>query len=143
MSRQQGHRRPTVAFVLDREQLQEFAERGFVVVPRAIPQDLVTAGSRTIDALMERKLPSAAVRGHHFYWPKAVNVPSLIALLTKSPAFSLAESLTGPGTLDVPWQVQVALNIPPFHTGLACTTSTARFLSRPAALERLPCSPEC
>lgn len=100
--------------MLDREQLQEFAGRGFVVVRQAISQDLVTAGSRTIDALMERKPPSADVRGNHFYWPKAVNVQSLIALLTKSPAFSLAESLTGPGTLEVPWQVQVALNIPPF-----------------------------
>ncbi len=96
------------------EHLQEFAERGFVVIPQAVPQYLIAAGSRTIDALMERKPPSADVRGNHFYWPEAVNVPSLIALLTESPAFSLAESLTGPGTLEVPWQVQVALNIPPF-----------------------------
>jgi hypothetical protein len=97
-----------------REHLQEFAERGFVVIPQAIPQYLVAAGSRTIGALMERKPPGADVRGNHFYWLGAVNVPSLIALLTESPAFSLAESLTGPGTLEVPWQVQVALNIPPF-----------------------------
>jgi len=78
------------------------------------PQDLVARASHTIDVLMEREPPGADVRGNHFYWPTAVNAPSLLALLTESPAFSLAESLTGPGTLEVPWQVQVALNIPPF-----------------------------
>jgi hypothetical protein len=114
MSRLRGHGRFTVLSVLDREQLQEFAERGFVVVPQAVPQDLVARASHTIDVLMEREPPGADVRGNHFYWPTAVNAPSLLALLTESPAFSLAESLTGPGTLEVPWQVQVALNIPPF-----------------------------
>jgi hypothetical protein len=103
-----------VACVLDREQLREFAERGFVVAPQAVPQEPLARASRAIDALMEREPPGADVRGNHFYWPKAVNAPSLIGLLTGSPAFSLAEALTGPGTLEVPWQVQVALNIPPF-----------------------------
>ena len=114
MSRPRGRRRPTVASVLDREQLQEFAERGFVVIPQAVPRDLVARAATTIDALIERDPPGAEVRGNHFYWPEAANEPSLIALLTGSPAFALAESLTGPGTLEVPWQVQVALNIPPF-----------------------------
>lgn len=100
--------------MLDREQLREFAERGFVVAPQAVPQEPLARASRAIDALMEREPPGADVRGNHFYWPKAVNAPSLIGLLTGSPAFSLAEALTGPGTLEVPWQVQVALNIPPF-----------------------------
>ncbi len=103
-----------MAFKLDREQLREFAERGFVVIPQAIPEDLVAAASRTIDAMVAREPPGAEARGPHFYFPEAVNVPSLLALLTESSAWSCAESLTGPGTLEVPWQVQVALNIPPF-----------------------------
>ncbi len=100
--------------MLDQEQLHEFAARGFVVVPQVIPSDLVAAASRTINALIERDPPGADVRGNHFYFLEAVTVPPLIALLTESPAFALAESLTGPGTLELPWQVQVALNIPPF-----------------------------
>jgi hypothetical protein len=103
-----------VAYVLDHEQLREFAERGFIVIPHIVPPDLVAAGSRAIDRLMARLPPGPDVRGHHFYFPEAVRAPSLIGLLTESPAWSLAESLTGPGTLEVPWQVQVALNIPPF-----------------------------
>lgn len=77
-------------------------------------RDLVAHASRAIDALIKREPPGASVRGNHFYWLEAVSVPALIALLTGSPAWYLAESLTGPGTLEVPWQVQVALNIPPF-----------------------------
>ncbi|MGH3840307.1 MAG: hypothetical protein ACRDS0_02510 [Pseudonocardiaceae bacterium] len=57
---------------------------------------MVANASRAIDDLIKREPPASDVRGHHFYWPKAVNVPSLIALLTTSPAWSLAESLTGP-----------------------------------------------
>ena len=54
------------------------------------------------------------MRGPYNYFPEAAAAPELAALLAGSPAFGLAESLTGPGTLDVPGQIQVALNIPPF-----------------------------
>ncbi len=100
--------------MLDLNQLHEFAERGYVVIPHAISRDLLANASRAIDALVEHEPPDDDVRGNHFYFPKAVSVPSLNALLTKSSAWSIAESLTGPRTLEVQWQVQVALNIPPF-----------------------------
>jgi Phytanoyl-CoA dioxygenase (PhyH) len=100
--------------VLGPERLREFADRGFVVIPQVVPPELVVAASRTIDAVIARRPPGDDVRGNHFYWPKTARVPALGALLTASPAFSLTESLTGPGTLQVPPQVQVALNIPPF-----------------------------
>lgn len=93
--------------MLDVDQMHEFAERGYVVIHYAISRDLVANASRAIDALVEREPPGDDVRGNHFYFPKAVSVSSLIALLTKSSAWSLAESLTGPRTLEVPWQVQV------------------------------------
>jgi hypothetical protein len=60
------------------------------------------------------KPPGDEVHGPHFYFPHAVNVPSLLALLTETPAWSCAESLIGPGMLELPWQAQVALTIPPF-----------------------------
>jgi hypothetical protein len=100
--------------VLDSEQLREFAERGFVVVRGAVPRDLVDAAARTVDAIVERDPPGAEVAGPHFYFPEAAREPSLIAPLTRSPAWPAAQALTGPGTLEEPWQVQVALNLPPF-----------------------------
>jgi hypothetical protein len=100
--------------MLDRGQLDEFAERGFLVLPRAVPPNVVAAAAEAIDELIKLDPPGPQVRGPHNYFAEAAQAPALAALLTGSPAFELAESLTGPGTLDVPWQVQVALNIPPF-----------------------------
>lgn len=102
--------------MLDRGQLDEFIERGFVVVPQVVSRDLVSAASRVIDKLIESAPPGPDVRGPHFYFPETAQTPSLTALLMDSPAFGTAESLTGVGSLEVPWQAQVALNIPPFPT---------------------------
>jgi hypothetical protein len=100
--------------VLSRGRVEEFAARGFLVLPRVVPEDAVAAAARAIDELIEREPPGADVRGPVNYFPEAARAPELAALLTGSPAFGLAEALTGPGTLVAPWQVQVALNIPPF-----------------------------
>ncbi|HJP75859.1 MAG TPA: phytanoyl-CoA dioxygenase family protein [Pseudonocardiaceae bacterium] len=100
--------------MLDQRQLSEFAERGYVMIPQAVPADLLAAATRTVNAIMVSKPPPDDVRGPHFYFPDAAKVPSLLALLTETIAWSCAESLTGAGTLQVPEQVQVALNIPPF-----------------------------
>ncbi|MGF7235056.1 MAG: phytanoyl-CoA dioxygenase family protein [Frankia sp.] len=93
---------------------REFAERGFVVIPQVIPHDLLVKATQTIDVMIERRPPAPEVRGNHFYFPSTTKVPRLLALLTDSRALTVAESLTGVGTLEVPSQVQVALNIPPF-----------------------------
>jgi hypothetical protein len=103
-----------VVRVLNRGQIGEFAERGFLVLPRVVPPDVAAAASRAIDELIEREPPGPGVRGPHNYFRPAAAVPELAALLAGSPAFGLAESLTGTGTLEAPGQVQVALNIPPF-----------------------------
>jgi hypothetical protein len=99
--------------VLDRARLREFAERGFLLIPQVVPTARVTAAARTIDRLIERRPPGPDVRGPHFYFPRAEKVPALRGLLMETQAWSYAEALTGPGTLEQPWQVQVALNIPP------------------------------
>jgi len=103
-----------VSIVLDEGQLEEFAERGFLVLPQAVPAEVVAAASRAIDELIENAPPGPQVRGPHNYFAAATRAPALAALLTGSPAFGLAEALTGTGTLEAPRQVQVALNIPPF-----------------------------
>jgi hypothetical protein len=100
--------------VLSAEQVEEFAARGFVVLPGVVPEDLVSAAAKAIDGLIEREPPGADVRGPYNYFRPTAEAPELAGLLTGSPAFGLAEELTGAGTLEVPGQVQVALNIPPF-----------------------------
>ena len=100
--------------MLDQGQLDEFAERGFLVLRQVVPPDVVAAASGAIDELIERGPPGSEVRGPYNYFLEAAQVPALAALLTGSPAFGLAGSLTGPGTLERPGQVQVTLNIPPY-----------------------------
>jgi hypothetical protein len=98
--------------VLERGQLDEFAERGFLVLRQVVPPDVVTAAAKVIDYLVGTEPP--AVQGPYNHFARTADYPELAALLTGSTAFALAESLTGPGTLEMPWQAQIALNIPPF-----------------------------
>ncbi|MFI1069547.1 phytanoyl-CoA dioxygenase family protein [Streptomyces puniciscabiei] len=95
-------------------QIKEFAERGFVVVPQVVQGDVLDQAARRIDEVVAADPPDADQRGSHFYFLRTKDEPALMAPLTGSPAFGLAEELAGAGTLQVPWQVQVALNIPPY-----------------------------
>jgi hypothetical protein len=104
---------------LSQEQLTEFGERGFLVVPGAVASEVVELAHRRIDELIAAEPPAEGHVGHHFFFPKAVDEPALIAPLTAAgpdgaSAFAHAEALADPGLLEEPWQVQVALNIPPF-----------------------------
>ncbi|MFH8342420.1 phytanoyl-CoA dioxygenase family protein [Streptomyces sp. AM6-12] len=95
-------------------QLDEFTERGFVVIPQAVPGELLDRANRRVDGLVAGQPPEADKVGPHFYFLETKEEEDLLAPLTGGPAFGYAEELAGPGTLEVPWQVQVALNIPPF-----------------------------
>jgi hypothetical protein len=98
--------------VLNREQVQEFVERGYVLVPQVVPEDRLAEASRAIDTLIAGDPPPPEHRGPHFYFPDADDVPALRDLLI--PAWPYAETLIGEGRLPKPTQVQVALTIPPF-----------------------------
>jgi Phytanoyl-CoA dioxygenase (PhyH) len=100
--------------VLSDAQIREFAERGYIVVPQVVPGDLLDEAAQRIDEVAAADPPAEDERGPHFYFLETKDEPALIAPLTGSPAFGLAEDLAGRGTLDVPWQVQVALNLPPY-----------------------------
>jgi hypothetical protein len=100
--------------VLSDAQINEFAERGFVLVPQVVQDDLLTQAAGRIDEVVAADPPAADKRGSHFYFLPTKEEPALRAPLTRSPAFGLAEQLAGAGTLEYPWQVQVALNIPPY-----------------------------
>lgn len=105
--------------MLSNEQLTEYAERGYLVVPGVVAADVITGAQRRIDETIAADPPAPEHVGHHFYFPKAADEPALIAPLTAVgrsglSGFQYAEALTGPGVLVEPPQVQVALNIPPF-----------------------------
>ena len=103
-----------VGRVLTDEQIDEFAERGFVIVPQVVPDDVLASAARRIDDLVAADPPPAGKTGSHFYFLETKDEPALLAPVTGSTAFGLAEELAGAGTLETPWQVQVALNIPPY-----------------------------
>lgn len=100
--------------MLSDEQFHEFAERGFLLIPQVVPADLLASAGRRIDQIVAADPPAPETRGNHFYFLETKEEPALAAPLTGTPAFALAEQLTGAGTLVAPWQVQIALNIPPF-----------------------------
>jgi hypothetical protein len=103
-----------VDHVLTDEQAGEFAERGFTLVPQVVQVDVLAQAARRISEVAAADPPAAGKRGSHFYFLEAKGEPALAAPLTASPAFGLAEELAGAGTLEIPSQVQVALNIPPY-----------------------------
>ena len=103
-----------VGRVLSDTQINEFAERGYIVVPRAVPADILDKAAQRIDEVAAADPPAEGKRGAHFYFLETKDEPALIAPLTSTPAFGNAEDLAGRGTLEVPWQVQIALNIPPY-----------------------------
>jgi hypothetical protein len=99
---------------LSSSQIQEFSENGFLLVPNAIHAAILAAASNTIDNIIEHSPPGPDIRGPHNFFLDLAEEPSLLALLVDSPVIGLAEQLTEPGSLDVPRQVQLALNIPNF-----------------------------
>jgi hypothetical protein len=101
--------------VLTDEQADEFARRGFLLIPQVIAGDLVSEANARVDGLLAADPPADDTRGNHFYFLDAAGEPALLAPLTGTPAFGLAGELAGAGTLEEPGQVQVALNIPPFE----------------------------
>ena len=100
---------------LSEQQMREFAECGYLLIPQAVPQELIAKASARIDAIVAADPPGHDVRGNHFYFPNAADEPHLDATMHASPAFGLARQLVGASaTLNVPSQIQIALNIPHF-----------------------------
>jgi hypothetical protein len=91
--------------VLSDGQVNEFADRGFVLVPQVVRGDVLARAALRIDEVVAADPPAAGKRGSHFYFLPTTDEPALMAPLTGSPAFGLAGELTGAGTLDVPGQV--------------------------------------
>jgi hypothetical protein len=100
--------------VLTETQIVEFVQRGYIVIPHAVPEDVLQKAAHRVDQITAEDPPAADKQGAHFHFMETTGEPDLLATLTDSHAFDLAEELVGRGSLDVPWQVQIALNIPPY-----------------------------
>jgi hypothetical protein len=88
--------------VLSDMQINEFAERGQIVVSQVVPGDILDKAARRIDDFATADPPAVDKRGAHFYFLETKDEPALIAPLTSSPAFGLAEDLADRGTLEIP-----------------------------------------
>ncbi len=108
------HAALSVKRVLTREQREEFAERGFIVIPDVVPPELIAAANAVVDEQLRAKPPADGHVGVVYRFQQLADSPVLAALLRDTPAFSLAEGLAGDGALEFPDSVQVALTYPPF-----------------------------
>jgi ectoine hydroxylase-related dioxygenase (phytanoyl-CoA dioxygenase family) len=100
--------------MLSGAQIDEFAERGYLVVPQVVTGDILNSAIQRIDEVIAAEPPAEDKHGAHFYFLDTKDEPALIAPLTRSAAFGLSEELAGRGTLETPGQVQISLNIPPY-----------------------------
>jgi hypothetical protein len=97
--------------VLTEEQIRSFAERGYLVVPDLVSRAGLDAANAEVDRLIAKEPPPPRHTGHHFYWRRLEESPSL----AECPALPAARQLTGTDDIAVAFgTVQVALNIPPF-----------------------------
>ncbi len=101
--------------MLGEQQLREFGERGYLVLPDVVPERLLAPVDAEIDALVDGSPPPAATVGNHFYFLPPGRLPASGAALRDSAALGLAEALVAPRALDHGLDhIQIALNIPPF-----------------------------
>ena len=96
--------------VLTDEQINEFAERGFVLVPQVVRGSALARAVQRIDEVVAADPPAADKHGSHFYFLETKAEPALMAPLTRTAAFSLAEELAGAETLEISPFTSIFLN---------------------------------
>ena len=100
--------------MLSEEQLREFGDKGYLVLPGVVPERLLAPVDAEIGALAAESPPPAGAVSNHSYFQPPGRLPASDAALRDSGAIRLAEALVTPRTLDHSLDhKQVALNIPP------------------------------
>lgn len=95
------------------ETRREFGRQGYVVMPRALSDDLLNAANQRVDELLiEQRLPEGH-RGHHSYWLQLQGGDPLLVAVIDSFALGIAESLTYPRDIFYPTRCQLAISVPP------------------------------
>ena len=130
---------------LSDEQLREFGERGYLVVPNVVGESWLSAADAEIDRLVAANPPPPDTVGKHFFFLPPGELPAAHAALTESGALAVAEELTAPEPprADPPSHPGRARTSRPTVTAPAARTSTGTCgsaLTR-SRLIRSPCSP--
>lgn len=101
--------------MLTDDQLREFGERGYLVVPSVVDGSFLAAADEEIDRVIAATPPPAGTTGKHFSFLPPDQLPAALAALTDSGALAAAEELTAPLPLSLILDhIQIALNIPPY-----------------------------
>jgi hypothetical protein len=102
--------------LLSDDQLEQFIESGYLVVPDVIAAGDVHALNAEVDRLVAEAPPAMSHVGNHFYWQGPADSPALFDVLERPRGIlELARDLIGNRGVDLAFdQAQVALNIPPF-----------------------------
>jgi hypothetical protein len=99
---------------LTRAHIEDFGKNGFVMIRSAIPHEILASALNAVEGVIDESRPRPEIRGPHNYFLELEQFPPLRALLTEGPVWECAEQLTGSGSLEMPRDVQLALNVPPF-----------------------------
>jgi hypothetical protein len=108
--------------IVNRAQLHTFAEDGYVVLPRVVPQTLIDAARQEIAARVAQNPPAPGAVGPNFYFVMRDATqdnalpPPLLAPFFASAALPLAQALIGDGAceFDPLDHVQISRIIPPW-----------------------------
>jgi len=101
--------------VLTDDEMREFGERGFLVLPHVVGESFLAAADAEIDRLVVSDPPPDSTVGKHFWFLPPEQLLAAHAALTDSGALAIAEELTAPEPLGLVLDhIQIALNIPPY-----------------------------
>jgi phytanoyl-CoA dioxygenase PhyH len=96
------------------KQKRRFYRDGYVLLPNVVPQDMVDAALRAINADLGKGVDPARVTTFEAqsYCPDVKPTAAITDLVMKTPVWPLAESLTAPGVLNPVEAGQIALRFP-------------------------------
>jgi hypothetical protein len=97
------------------EQLKQFREQGYVVVPGVLSDEQVAAGRDIVAAALKEQPPEPGHVGFHFVWPRFEDGPHPLLDFYRDTVAELAAELARPELgVDEPDFAQIATTIPPW-----------------------------
>ena len=103
--------------MLSPAQRRALREEGFVLLPQAVPREMVDDARRTINAQLGSDgmaRDQLAVFRARTFTPELCTHPAITDLFTRSPVAALAEAAIGRGKVRAPGEAQIALRFPSF-----------------------------
>ncbi len=99
---------------LNRRQMQQFIDQGYVRIPGVIPPVMIDRALRAIHHSLGEGFPpeDAPTYRSRSFCPEITASPPIVDLATASPAWALAESMMGQGQIKAVGAGQIALRFP-------------------------------